>query len=79
VDLVNRMDDMYSFVDPIKNIPDKIKVLENTIMMILTQTVECAVFIREYSGHGFRGESFNFFRVARIQVKSRTTCQTDLI
>jgi hypothetical protein len=48
------MEDAYSFVDAI-NIKEKVKVLEDTIMAILQQTVECVVFIREYSGRGFGG------------------------
>jgi hypothetical protein len=46
---------VYSFVDEIQSFPNKIKVLEDTIAKILIQTVECAIFIREYSGHGFGG------------------------
>jgi hypothetical protein len=56
VELVNAMDDTYSFVDATKTLPEEIKSSENIIMEILAQTVECVVFIREYSGHGFGGE-----------------------
>ncbi|KZP15713.1 hypothetical protein FIBSPDRAFT_76510 [Athelia psychrophila] len=54
-DLANTMQDVYSFVDAIVAVPAKIQLLEDIIERIFTQTVECAIFIREYSGHGFAG------------------------
>jgi hypothetical protein len=53
-DLVDAMEDVYSFVDAV-DIREKVKILEDTIITILQQTVECAVFIREYCGRGFGG------------------------
>ena len=50
------MEDVYSFVDATESFRNKVKVLEKTIGEILKQTVECAIFIREYTGHGFGGE-----------------------
>jgi hypothetical protein len=47
------MEDVYSFVDTIQSLPCKLQLLENIIAKILKQTVECAIFIREYTGHGF--------------------------
>jgi hypothetical protein len=35
---------------------NKLKRLENVIIEIFRQTVECAIFVREYTGHGFAGE-----------------------
>jgi hypothetical protein len=71
VDLVSVMDMMYSFVDAVKDIPEKIELMEGTIMTILTQTVECVVFIREYSGHGFGGRRLTLLHLflARVQVR----------
>lgn len=54
-DLADTMKNVYSFVDAIEAIPSKISQLEDVIRRIFIQTVECAVFIREYSGHGFAG------------------------
>jgi hypothetical protein len=54
-DLIGTVKDVYSFVDTVKALPDKISILEDTIMEILKQTVECVFFIREYCGHGFGG------------------------
>ena len=56
VGLVNAMEDVYSFVEASESFPDKVHVLQRTIDKILKQTVECAIFIREYTGHGFGGE-----------------------
>lgn len=53
VDLVSVMADVYSFVDAIQTVPSKVQLLEDIIAKILKQTVECAIFIREYTGHGF--------------------------
>jgi hypothetical protein len=50
------MKDVYSFVDIVQSIPSKLQLLEDIIAKILQQTVECAIFIREYTGHGFVGE-----------------------
>ncbi|KAF7987073.1 hypothetical protein HWV62_229 [Athelia sp. TMB] len=55
VDLANTMQEVYSFVDAIEAVPSKITQLEDIIQRIFVQTVECTIFIREYSGHGFAG------------------------
>jgi hypothetical protein len=49
------MEEVYSFVDTIQTVPNKLQLLEDVIAKILKQTVECAIFIREYTGHGFGG------------------------
>jgi hypothetical protein len=49
------MQDVYSFVDTAQAFPEKIAILHDTIVKILSQTVECTIFIREYCGHGFGG------------------------
>ena len=56
VGLVKTMEDVYSFVEATQSFRNKVEVLEKTINKILKQTVECAIFIREYTGHGFGGE-----------------------
>jgi hypothetical protein len=55
VGLVQTMDDVYSFVEASESFQDKVNLLEDTISRLLKQTVECAIFIREYTGHGFTG------------------------
>jgi hypothetical protein len=57
IDLVRTMEDVYSFVDAIQSISSELQPLEDTIKKILNQTVECAIFIRQYTGHGFGGQS----------------------
>lgn len=49
------MANVYSFVDAIQVVPEKLKLLEDTIAAILRQTFECVTLIREYTGHGFGG------------------------
>ncbi|KAF7985618.1 hypothetical protein HWV62_3939 [Athelia sp. TMB] len=53
--LFNQMEDLYSFVDDLAGLPDKIIKLERTVVHILNQTTECAIFVREYTEHGFVG------------------------
>jgi hypothetical protein len=48
------MEDVSSFVDAIQSI-EKVRLLEGIIMKILQQIIECAIFVREYTGHGFSG------------------------
>jgi hypothetical protein len=55
VTLLETMENVYSFVDAIQSLPSKLQLLENVISQILKQTVECGIFIREYTGHGFAG------------------------
>ncbi|KAF9237048.1 quinon protein alcohol dehydrogenase-like superfamily [Melanogaster broomeanus] len=52
-DLSGLMRDSYFFVEDIKSFPEKIPALEQIIRDLLSQTVECIMFIRECSGHGF--------------------------
>ena len=54
--LVKTMEDVYAFVDTIQSLPNKLQLLEDVIVKILNQTVECAIFIREYTGCGFASE-----------------------
>ncbi|KAJ7117549.1 hypothetical protein C8R44DRAFT_707901 [Mycena epipterygia] len=55
VELVETMVTTFSFVEDTESLPRKIKGLENTCLAIVKQTVECAIFIREYIGKGFGG------------------------
>ncbi|KAJ7465935.1 hypothetical protein FB451DRAFT_1486123 [Mycena latifolia] len=55
IKLVQTMTDAYSFAEDIESLPGKIKRLEDTISALVKQTEECALFIREYTGHGFCG------------------------
>jgi len=54
-ELLATMKDVYSFVEDVKKFPDKIGRLEDIILQVLGQTVECSFFIQEYCGHGFGG------------------------
>ena len=80
IDLVKTMGDVYAFVDAIQSLPDKLKLLEEIIGNILNQTVECAIFIREYMGHGFGGECCKSLcaRNSVADMFSRSTCEADV-
>ena len=54
-ELLGTMKDTYSFVEQVKEFPAKIELLEETIIQILGQTMECSFFICEYCGLGFGG------------------------
>jgi hypothetical protein len=58
VGLVKVLEDVYSFVEVSDSFQKKVQLLEDTIGNILSQTVECAIFIREYTGHGFGGNCY---------------------
>ena len=45
--------DVYSFVEDLELLADKIKSLEDKALAIVKQTVECALFIQEYTMNGF--------------------------
>jgi hypothetical protein len=55
LDLVNMMEDTYSFVvsaDELKNRSD----LQEIVKRILKQTIECGYFIQQYAQHNFGGK-----------------------
>ncbi|KAJ7832405.1 hypothetical protein B0H14DRAFT_2364748, partial [Mycena olivaceomarginata] len=54
--LVETMRDVYAFVEDVDFLPEKIKSLEDKALVIVQQTVECALFIQDYTDTGFRGE-----------------------
>ncbi|KAJ7144036.1 hypothetical protein C8R44DRAFT_725026 [Mycena epipterygia] len=51
--LVQTMGDVYSFVEDVNSLSDKIKSVEDKALAIVKQTVECALFIQEYTANGF--------------------------
>ncbi|KIM86959.1 hypothetical protein PILCRDRAFT_293290 [Piloderma croceum F 1598] len=53
IGLVTTMEYIYSFVEASDSFQNKIQRLRTTIDEILKQTVECVIFIREYTDHGF--------------------------
>ncbi|KAF9050943.1 hypothetical protein BDP27DRAFT_1515172 [Rhodocollybia butyracea] len=58
--LVQAMADVYAFAEDIESaVTEKIKHFEKTIYALVKQTEECALFIWEYTGHGFSGTLTN--------------------
>lgn len=60
LDLLVTMHNVYAFVDTLQNMADLTPPLENNIDLALKQTIECALFIREYFGIGFAGQDLVF-------------------
>ncbi|KAG1871581.1 hypothetical protein F4604DRAFT_1955755 [Suillus subluteus] len=58
-DLTDIMEDVYTFVDDVKSFPSRLASQEEIIKKIMFQTIECMLFIREYSGHGFCRRTLN--------------------
>ena len=54
LELVQTMAEVYYFVEDTESL-EKMKRLKDVVTEISRQTVECAIFIREYTGHGFSG------------------------
>ncbi|KAJ6548679.1 hypothetical protein B0H19DRAFT_1074508 [Mycena capillaripes] len=55
LELVETMAEVYSFTSDVDFLEAKNKLLDDAILQIAIQTVECSFFIREYTGHGFLG------------------------
>ncbi|KAJ7609452.1 hypothetical protein FB45DRAFT_1126799 [Roridomyces roridus] len=53
MNLVQTMDQVYDFVEAVEFLPQKVKSLEKQVSSIVKVTVECALFIQEYTAHGF--------------------------
>lgn len=47
------MEKLYSFVDDLEDLSNKITRLERTVVRVLEQTTECGIFLREYTASGF--------------------------
>ena len=47
--------DLYSFVDAVDELENKIKSLEDVIIRISVQTTECGIFINQYASQRFLG------------------------
>ncbi|KAJ7142343.1 WD40-repeat-containing domain protein [Mycena epipterygia] len=77
--LVQTMAELYSFVEDIEFLPQKIKSVENKVLAIVKQTVECALFIQEYTGHGFLGRAVrSTLSDADKKIETLTTALVDL-
>ncbi|KAJ7480975.1 hypothetical protein FB451DRAFT_1171549 [Mycena latifolia] len=53
IKLVETMAEVYSFVTDVDFLPERIQSLEDKALAIVKQTVECALFIQEYTANGF--------------------------
>ncbi|KAJ7844761.1 hypothetical protein B0H14DRAFT_2776188, partial [Mycena olivaceomarginata] len=55
VQLVQTMAEVYAFARDVDSLSAAKKHLEDTVTTIVQQTAKCAIFVREYTGHGFLG------------------------
>ncbi|KAJ7807420.1 hypothetical protein B0H14DRAFT_3483233 [Mycena olivaceomarginata] len=55
VQLVQTMAEVYAFAKDMDLLSAAKKHLEDTVTTIVQQTAKCAMFVREYTGHGFLG------------------------
>jgi hypothetical protein len=55
VQLVQTMAEVYAFAKDVDSLSTAKKHLEDTVTTIVQQTAKCAIFVREYTGHGFLG------------------------
>ncbi|KAF7968877.1 hypothetical protein HWV62_29152 [Athelia sp. TMB] len=69
--LFKEMETFYSFVDDFEgSLPGKIEQSEAVITRALEQTIECGIFCREYTAHGFAGRAEKHDGSNRVQVIS---------
>jgi hypothetical protein len=79
IGLAKTMEDVYSFVEASDSFKQKVQLLEETIEKILKQTVECAIFIREYTGHGFGGELIMYARISiNVNIFTKPSREADV-
>lgn len=69
--LVAAMEDIYSIVEDSESFQNKLRSFEDTIKKIMTQTIECVIFVREYTGHGFAGTALQCGERAYTKLLSR--------
>ncbi|KAK7016171.1 WD40-repeat-containing domain protein [Favolaschia claudopus] len=53
--LVATMTDIYTAVEALNTDPEKVALLEDTLLAVAKQTIECTLFVREYCNQGFQG------------------------
>jgi exonuclease V gamma subunit len=55
IQLVQTMAEVYTFAKNTNSLSAAKQHLEDTVTTIVQQTGKCAMFVREYTGHGFLG------------------------
>jgi hypothetical protein len=56
------MNNVYLFVSDVDFLVDKIRSVEEKTLTIVKQTVECALYIQEYTARGFKSECWIVIR-----------------
>ncbi len=60
--LADQLNEVVGYATIVWEKPDRMPHLEKTIITLLKQTIECCVFIREYTGHSFCSKSHGFYK-----------------
>jgi mRNA-degrading endonuclease YafQ of YafQ-DinJ toxin-antitoxin module len=68
------MAEVYAFAKDMDLLSAAKKHLEDTVTTIVQQTAKCAIFVREYTGHGFLGRWLGRSCLHVIDTLSRQTC-----
>ncbi|KAF7974289.1 hypothetical protein HWV62_12428 [Athelia sp. TMB] len=68
--LFEQLEALFSFVDDVESLPEKLQRLKDIITRVLEQTTECGIFFREYTGHGFAGRFVGQVVSNRVQMIS---------
>lgn len=55
--LVHAMEKAFEFINNAQSLRNKAQHMEQTIIELLKQITECCLFVRQYTGRGFAGES----------------------
>ncbi|KAF8143574.1 hypothetical protein K438DRAFT_2029550 [Mycena galopus ATCC 62051] len=57
--LVAVMNEIYGLVETLDTSSEKVKLVEDTLLAIAKQTIECTLFVREYCHQGFQGRTLH--------------------
>ena len=66
------MERVWTSVVASADLKERIKPLEDVLEMMVDRTIECAIFIRQYTAHGFSGMTSFFWNTSFIVVYPHT-------
>ncbi|KAL5498132.1 hypothetical protein ACEPAH_2262 [Sanghuangporus vaninii] len=72
IDLVRTMGEAFEFVCDVQTLRDRAIGLQRSIDGLLKQTIECCIFVREYTNHGFVGRMCQTDKSQKIERFQRT-------
>lgn len=66
IDLVRAMEKAFEITNDTQSLPNKAQYLEKTIIELLKQITECCLFVRQFTSHGFAGESTDMNKIKQV-------------